>query len=339
MRLRQIARQMLRGRLRGLPGVRGVLYRIDTARAAQLHADTQRDAALRECEQLHLAYGGMRAEHRAAAPANILDVKHWAQATAAEPVDDPVVAFQCNVCGTFNLVPKTRLSRETSSCRCCGSSIRFRAIVHLVSMALYGRSIPLPDFSPDRSIRGAGLSDWGGYAGPLTELFDFVNTFYHQEPLLDIVAPPPAMRGSLDFLISSDVFEHVPPPVSHAFTGTFDLLKPGGHLILTVPFINTGHTVEHYPHMRDFQLVSFDGDYVVVARNTDGAMTLHPDPVFHGGPGTTLEMRLFSRDDLLAQLADAGFVDIGVVEDDVPLFGLSFHERFGLPILARKPLA
>src|SRR5208337_5051049 len=88
---------------------------------------------------------------------------------------------------------------------------------------------PCPEAYPDP------LSDWGGYAAPLALKYRYRNTFFHSEPKLDITNPPDSMRGSLDFLISSDVFEHVLPPVSKAFAGAFDVLKPGGHLILSAP--------------------------------------------------------------------------------------------------------
>ena len=94
-----------------------------------------------------------------------------------------------------------------------------------------------------------------------------------------------AQRG--DFVISTEVFEHVAPPVSRAFTGAFSLLKPGGHLILTTPFTNKPATVEHFPDLQDYRIVEFSDDYVLVNRAKDGRYALHENLIFHGGPGTT----------------------------------------------------
>jgi hypothetical protein len=66
--------------------------------------------------------------------------------------------------------------------------------------------------------------------------FSYRNTFFHTEPLIDIIDPPTELLGTLDSVISTDVFEHVVPPVERAFEGAFRLLKPGSALVLTVPF-------------------------------------------------------------------------------------------------------
>jgi len=50
----------------------------------------------------------------------------------------------------------------------------------------------------------------------LAKKFNHLNTFYDREPRLDITSPPPDVRGMLDFIVSSDVLEHVAPPVSGA---------------------------------------------------------------------------------------------------------------------------
>jgi SAM-dependent methyltransferase len=247
------------------------------------------------------------------------------------------VAFVCNICDTCNRVPRPQIGREVASCR-CGSTVRLRAIVHTLSLALYGKSLPLMKFREDRSVSGAGLSDWPGYAELLAKKFRYRNTFFHTEPRLDITAPPHENCGTLDFLISSEVFEHIPPPVSRAFDGAFSMLKPGGHLILTVPY-NGGDvaTVEHYPDLRDFTLAKVGHRHCVVVLRTDDTMVLDPHPIFHGGPGQTLEMRVFGERDLMDNLRTAGFEDIRVISEGVPSLGIYFDEQWSLPILARKP--
>jgi SAM-dependent methyltransferase len=246
--------------------------------------------------------------------------------------------FWCNVCGTpVHEVPFLGLGREGASCSTCGSSVRMRSIVHNLSVALFGDSLPLPDFPRRPDLVGIGLSDWPGYAEPLATKLSYTNTFFHQEPYLDIVAPPKKWRRTCDFVISSDVFEHIPPPVSRAFAGVYALLKPGGLLVLTVPYGDNPATVEHFPELHQFKLVEIGGEYALVNRIRDGRFELHTDLVFHGGPGDTLEMRVFSRGHTTDLLQAAGFVDIQVHEELVPQWGIILQHLFGLPITARRP--
>jgi len=56
-----------------------------------------------------------------------------------------------------------------------------------------------------------------------------------RQPYLDITQPHPDQYGTYDFILSSDVFEHVAIPVERAFEEAFRLLKPHGVLCITVP--------------------------------------------------------------------------------------------------------
>ncbi|UFS73439.1 methyltransferase domain-containing protein [Tardiphaga sp. 37S4] len=252
--------------------------------------------------------------------------------TAGDKMD-----FKCNVCGHMAKgIPVETIDREVPSCSQCGSSVRFRSIVHLLSLSLFGRSMALPDFPVSPQITGIGLSDWDGYAVPLADKFDYTNTYYHQEPFFDICKPVGDRNASCDFLISTEVFEHVPPPAQIAFQHALDVLKPGGVLILTVPFTNEEQTKEHFPELHNFEIVRFADDYVMVNRSRDGGHTLHENLVFHGGPGTTLEMRVYSRAALQRHLDDAGFVNTQFFEQDVPEWGILHKHPWSLPILARR---
>lgn len=212
-------------------------------------------------------------------------------------------------------------------------------MVRCLALRLFGRSMGLGEMQPDPVIHGIGLSDWQRYAAPLAALYSYRNTFLDEEPRLDITAPPADLAGRLDFLIASDVFEHVAPPVDRAFDGAFALLKPGGSLIFSVPYVLEPQTVEHFPELYDFRLIESGGGHRLVNRRRDGGVELFDDLVFHGGPGQTLEMRVFGEADLLARLARAGFVDIVVHGEDDPGFGIFHDLRWGLPMTAIKPPA
>ena len=194
--------------------------------------------------------------------------------------------FQCNICGAKNKVHLKELSREVPSCRKCGSTVRMRSIVHILSMELFNRSMVLTDFPIRKDIRGIGMSDWQGYADVLAQKLNYTNTFYHQEPKLDITDPPDAMLGSLDFVISTDVFEHVLYPVSRAFENTRKLLKRDGVFVFTVPYTKEGEsTVEHFGELNDFEIVESSGKYILKDIDRAGNERLFDNLVFHGGPG------------------------------------------------------
>jgi len=217
------------------------------------------------------------------------------------------LAFVCNVCGAENAVPSAQIGRETPSCR-CGSTVRMRSIVHTLSVELFGRCMPIAEFPDDAKLRGIGTSDWRGYADRLAAKLDYTNTYYHTEPRLDITAPDPSLEGTLDFLVSSDVFEHVEPPVERAFAAARRLLKPDGVFVFSVPYTLEPATVEHFPELGEWSIVTPpDGRRELHNRTADGREQVFRDLVFHGGEGATLEMRVFSLAGIERAARQCGF--------------------------------
>lgn len=183
------------------------------------------------------------------------------------------------------------------------------------------------------------MSDWLGYAIPLAEKLDYLNTYYHQEPRLDITNISATDVASVDFIISTDVFEHVCPPVSVAFENAAKMLKPEGALVFSVPYNLPGDTVEHFPDLHDFTIEERDGERVLINRTAAGVEQVYSNLVFHGGPGDTLEMRVFSRPDLLRNLADAGFQDVRIMQNPCFEFGIWHANANSLPLVARRERA
>jgi SAM-dependent methyltransferase len=210
---------------------------------------------------------------------------------------DPTIEFRCNICGKTSQTPLSVVNnREAPSCTHCYSSLRMRSVVRALSLALFGESLAIPEFPKDKNILGLGMSDWEGYALPLAEKLGYTNTFYHENPRLDIMNLSGWPENNYDFVISSDVFEHIPPPVSIAFENVCQLLKPGGVFIFTVPFTKTGITQEYFPELHDYRIVTTeDGKRILVNCTRDGREQAFDNLVFHGGDGFTLEMRLFSE--------------------------------------------
>jgi SAM-dependent methyltransferase len=227
-------------------------------------------------------------------------------------------------------------NREFQSCGHCRSSLRMRSLMYLLGAELFGSPRALIAFPIDKSIRGVGMSDWEGYAPLLADRFDYTNTFYHCEPRLDIADIPESSVGRYDFLISSDVFEHIPPEVlDRAFANSRRLLKPGGVFIFTVPFARGDATREHFPRLHDFRIVEEGGKRVLLNTTVNGEAERFEDLVFHGGEGMTLEMRMFAEKDLLRRLRAAGFSRAEVRADPAPHFGINWPIDHSLPIVAR----
>jgi SAM-dependent methyltransferase len=108
----------------------------------------------------------------------------------------------------------------------------------------------LPDFPRVKSLRGIGTSDSSQYAPRLAEVFDYRNTFYDREPRFDL-GKRPDEKETYDFVLSSDVFEHVAPPREQAFRNVYDMLKPNGVLVFTVPY-EIEESAEHFPKISVF---------------------------------------------------------------------------------------
>lgn len=243
--------------------------------------------------------------------------------------------FQCNICSAKCAIPLGALDREAGHCGACDSKMRFRSVVHHLSIGLFGESLAIRDFPPaSRLLSGIGMSDSPRLAAPLERRLRYRNTFYHQQPRLDIQSPAAEHFGAYDFVISSDVFEHVDPPVENAFVNLRRLLKPGGLLVFTVPFAMQGDTVEHFPELHQYTIEDRGGSFVLVNTTVDGRRQEHANLVFHGGPGSTLELRLFSESSLRRNLESAGFGKIEFHREPCFKWGIYWKAPWSVPVTA-----
>lgn len=178
---------------------------------------------------------------------------------------------------------------------------------------LYGSCNTLSELRVCKEISGLGMSEWEGYANRLSELFEFTNTFYHQQPLLNIANTNSSSNyKNLDFVICSEVFEHIDPPISLGFANLSGLLKPGGILIFSVPYVRGAATQEHFPGLFQYKLLELGGEWILVNKTTSGEYNMHRHLLFHGGPGSVLELRIFDENDLVEALSASGFRDIKI---------------------------
>jgi SAM-dependent methyltransferase len=229
----------------------------------------------------------------------------------------------------------SELTRERGSCPWCGSTVRFRAIIHLLSVELFGRSLSIPDFPLRPDIKGIGMSDAAIYAISLAKKLGYKNTYYHKEPMIDITSIPAHMEETLDFIICTDVFEHINPPVSIAFENIRKLLKPSGVLIFTVPYNKEQRTKEHFPDLYKYEILEENGLHILQNTTKEGIEQRFDNLVFHGGPGATLEMRYFSESSLAENFRNAGFANVKIYKEPDFEHGIYWDCDTSLPIAAR----
>jgi SAM-dependent methyltransferase len=245
------------------------------------------------------------------------------------------VTFDCNICGARTSADSNDvLAREKPTCSNCKSSLRFRGVIAALQARLFGEITPLIQLPGKKEIRGLGMSDARSYSMLLEEKFSYINTFYHQEPYLDITNPGSHFKNRFDFVISSDVMEHVHPPVELAFRNLHTLLRPGGVLVLSTPFVLKGRTIEHYPDLYQFEILGSGAERRLINTTRDGRQQVFRDLVFHGGKGATLEMRLFSQPELLKLLQDSAFSDVRIHAKSFPEWGIVYSNPCSLPISA-----
>ena len=256
-----------------------------------------------------------------------------------QSIYNKIISFQCNICGqNNNTLASDVFDREKSSCHNCLSNLRTRSIIHIMSCLFFGKSIISPDFPVNKSISGIGLSDWNGYANILADKLSYHNTFYHKQPQFDLLSPPNNSINTLDFVICSDVIEHVSPPAQLAFNNLANILKPGGICIVTVPYMHYLYTLEHFPDLYKYNIVNTNNGNLALQNTTrDGKRQFFDNLSFHGGSGATLEMRIFAKIGLLNCLRRAGFSDIRFHRCSELKYGISWPYNWSLPVTARKP--
>jgi SAM-dependent methyltransferase len=253
--------------------------------------------------------------------------------------DEPLV-FLCNICDRENEATLDQLTREDPTCSKCGSTVRQRSLISVLARELFGHNLRLSQIPRSPHVTGIGMSCSHVYANPLSRRVAYRNTFYHCEPRLDITLGDPSRADSLDFVIASDVFEHVDPPVSNAFENVRKMLKPDGVFLFTVPYAYSGGeavpTLEHFPGLHRYELQITDGHHHLKNTTKDGEIQFFDDLVFHGGTGSTLELRLFSEWSLLQELESAGFENVTIHGGSDLRHGVYWKDPWSLPIAARR---
>ena len=104
--------------------------------------------------------------------------------------------------------------------------------------------------------------------------------------------------------------------------------------IFTAPFTLEGDTLEHFPDLHEWRIEQHDRRWRLLNTTLDGRRQTFDDPVFHGGRGTTLEMRVFTLAALRRAFATAGFARIRVADEHCEASGIAWPDMTSVPIVA-----
>jgi SAM-dependent methyltransferase len=236
--------------------------------------------------------------------------------------------FICNITGKTFSLENNEKSRE-EACR-FGFNSRFRAICYVFTKLFYGECKILSEIEKNKKLKGIGMSD-SAWATIFEEKFNYINTFYHIEPYLDIYNEEHIKNyNELDFIISSDVFEHINPypSIQNAFNNLYKMLKKGGYLIFSVPFTYNEH-IEHFPNLYNYEIKYENDNFILYNTTIDNKKERFENLCFHGGPGNVLEMRIYSKKSLINFLENSGFYDIVFYEinEDMQKYGIFWSEK------------
>ena len=159
-----------------------------------------------------------------------------------------------------------------------------------------------------------------------------MNTYLTAHPRFDIRSDSSPI-GELDFLIASEVFEHVAPPVMPAFHNVAPLLKASGIMLFTAPWAWDGDPNTAIPELFDWALGRDSERYIVVNLTPDGREERFCDMV--PGPSLGRTREHFPNLDQWQLVEKSGTYRLvntradGIVES---FSNLVFHEGPGLAL-------
>lgn len=244
--------------------------------------------------------------------------------------------YNCNITGKYFTLDNQDMGRE--KCYKFGFTSRDRALVYCLMHRL-GINCSSLNYFTNKDITGIGMSDSHNLSKILSQSFSYTNTFFHQSPYLDIYNTSHVSQYSnLDFIICSEVFEHLSPypGLSIAFQNLYTMLKKNtGTLVFSVPY-NLKEHKEHFPTLYNYHIALQNDQYILNNVTDNGQIEQFKNLCFHGGPGETLEMRQFSKNSITEYLTGAGFNNIIFhnITEDMQRFGIFWELPISLIITA-----
>lgn len=212
---------------------------------------------------------------------------------------------KCNICGDRATFINQDRGKEGWQCSNCAASSRNRLVMFVLGRLLGLSDRPVYAWPANKALKILEPCPRGPQVPMLRDKFDY----FEPEFDLDKIAAGADPRayanveqlafadGIFDFVLASDVFEHVRHD-QRGFREIYRTLKPEGVFIFTSP----------YSHQRRQTLVR-----VKVEDDQDIPLV---EQRYAGGGGATLDYREYGRD-VLEQLQTIGF-SVGYIEAPIP---------------------
>ena len=162
----------------------------------------------------------------------------------------------CNVCGGIHKIKiRSANLREEGSCKRCRSNSRKRHLAAIILDAIKSprRFSSLREIPSNTRVKIYNVESNGALHSYLKHINGYICSEYfgsyeeigkEKNGILNVdLQQIPFADNLFDFVVSTEVFEHIPNPYI-AFKELHRILKPGGSHIFTVPYNYNGNTDE-----------------------------------------------------------------------------------------------
>ncbi len=213
----------------------------------------------------------------------------------------------CNVCGRFKKIKILSANfREDCTCKKCKSNSRKRHIaailLHDINQNYDSKLTSLHDLPINLDFKIYNLENNGALHNNLKQTKDYVSSEYFGDyrefgsnvnGVLNVdLMNTPFDSDSFNYIVSTEVFEHIPNPYK-AFKETYRILIKGGSHIFTVPYI---------PNV--------NRDIVKAIMNSKNEIEYLMEPEYHGDPirdeEGILVFTIFTNE-MISKLENIGF--------------------------------
>lgn len=227
----------------------------------------------------------------------------------------------CNICDNsikYQLSddsgPHVYHLREQIICEKCGATSRDRMIMWSLSNCMQMEDM-LFNLRENKNIRILESHGYRGYPKILDTKFDYFNTLFSTDPRLKNKKTRNYADfqdlhyndNYFDFILASDVFEHV-RLAERGFSEMYRVLKNDGYFIMTIPF-------DYFREKTKLR--------VSIGKEESDDKFIEP-PEYHGGQ--TLVYRNFGRD-IFESLCSTG-LNVAYIKIQIPEFSISQQDIF-----------